>query len=77
MDFRRKTLLARHRCHRQKRKEIFEGDILADRDQELFEVVFVDGKFMANPYSYHGWLPLDEIADTLEINGHIAEEDDQ
>ena len=53
-------------------KEIFEGDLLADRDGELFEVVFVDGKFMALPFSYHSWIPLADIADALEVDGHIA-----
>lgn len=54
-------------------KEIFEGDLLADRDGELCEVVFVDGKFMASPFSHHGWIPLADIADALEVDGHIAD----
>ena len=53
--------------------EIFEGDLLADRDGELSEVVFVDGKFMASPFSHHGWIPLADIADALEVDGHIAD----
>ena len=54
-------------------KEIFEGDLLADRDGELCEVVFVDGKFMVSPFSHHGWIPLADISDALEINEHIAD----
>ena len=56
-------------------KEIFEGDLLADRDGELCEVVFVDGKFMALPFSYHSWIPLADIADVLEVDGHIPEDE--
>lgn len=54
--------------------EIFEGDILVNGDREEFEVLFVDGKFMANPYDYHNsWLPLIEVADMLEIVGHVED----
>lgn len=54
--------------------EIFEGDILADRDRELFEVVFNDGQFQLQPYAYGARVPLIDFAASFEVIGHIAEE---
>lgn len=51
--------------------EIFEGDILVNGDREKFEVLFVDGKFMVNSCSQGTLLSLIEVADMLEINGHV------
>lgn len=54
--------------------EIYEGDILVDRDQEDFLVVFDNGQFLFSPYSHHGRVPLIDHAEFFEVVGHIATE---
>ena len=57
-------------------REIFEGDILADGDCELFEVKFANGQFRLYPYvSHHSWIPLADLADSMEVIRHVAEEE--